>query len=59
MKTKLSFTEWMKQVDAKIEKRVGFGIVSADLPDYCYRDEYDDGTTPAQAASAAIRNAKE
>ena len=58
MNAKLSFEEWKRQVDERIAKRTG-GLISDDLPDYCYRDNYDDGATPAQAASAAIRNAKE
>lgn len=30
-----------------------------DLPDFCYRDAYDDNATPAQAARAAIQNARD
>ena len=50
------FTEWMRQVDKAIEKRTG--MVSADIDDFCYRDCFDDGRTPASTASAAIRNAR-
>jgi hypothetical protein len=51
------FEAWMAQVDAALVKRCG--LTSADLPDYCYADDYEDGATPRQAAVAAIHAAKE
>lgn len=55
---RFSFNEWMRQVDFLIEKRTG-GLWASDLPDYCYRDRYDQGATHSKAASEAIRNARE
>jgi len=61
MKTKTSkhttFTEWMRQTDQAVFKKCG--MFADDLPDYCYRDAYDNGDSPARTASAAIRAAKE
>lgn len=51
----LKFRDWMKKVDHAIQKRTG--LVSDDLPDCCYRDWFDDGVTPSNAASHAIRAA--
>jgi len=51
------FEVWMKEVDARIERI--FFVTSADLPDCCYRDWFDDGVTPLQAAVLAIKNANE
>ena len=51
------FNIWMARVDAYIEQK--FGLSSSDLPDYCYRDAFDDGASPGSAAKAAIRAAKE
>jgi hypothetical protein len=47
----------MHNVDLVIQ-RIAF-ISADDLPDYCYRDAYDDGMTPAQAARRAVRAAME
>jgi hypothetical protein len=47
-----TFEEWMAQVDAILIKR--FGIESADLPDCCYADWYEDGFTPSQAVEMAL-----
>ena len=61
MKTKTSkptnFDEWMNQVNRVVLKKTG--IFADDLPDYCYRDAYDDGESPGSTARAAIRAAKE
>jgi hypothetical protein len=54
--TKLPFSFWMKAVDAEIMRRAY--MTSGDLPDVCYRDWYDDGCTPKNAAARAIRYAK-
>jgi hypothetical protein len=55
-KAKLSFDEWMKQVDAELTKRIG--LVSDDLPDQQYRDWYDAGTDPVLVAKRIIRDFK-
>ena len=57
MNTK-TFEEWMQSVDNVISDRL-MGMTSADLPDICYRDYYDDGMTPRQVAALAIRGAME
>jgi hypothetical protein len=51
------FTAWMKKVDAHIAAKC-CGLTSDDLPDICYRDLFDDGTSPASAARKAIRYEK-
>ncbi len=51
------FNVWMAKVDALIAKSTGVG--ADDIPDYCYRDAFDDGASPSSAAKAAIRAAKE
>lgn len=53
----LAFDRWMADVDAYFLLRLG--LSADDLPDYCYRDAYDDGATPTQAARAALRAARE
>ena len=53
---KLTFSQWMHNVDLVIACKAG-GLESTDLPDYCYRDEYEDGTSPTTAANRAIRAA--
>jgi hypothetical protein len=55
-KARDSFEQWMVKVSAAIGKKAG-GLDADDLPDFCYRDAYDDGSTPAQAARAAIKAA--
>lgn len=51
------FATWMHEVNRAIERKTG--LRSEDLPDYCYRDAFDDGARPAQVAIAAIRAAKD
>ena len=48
------FAAWMAQVDARFEKR--FGLSVFDMVDYCWRDAYDDGLTPAGALRMAIED---
>ena len=50
-----TFQKWMEQVDACLVRRVG--VSSAGLPDMPYRDFYDTGSTPEEAADEAIENA--
>jgi len=52
-----TFDKWMDAVDRVIENSIG--LSSADLPDICYRDLYDDGATPASAAREAIKGVME
>ena len=42
-----SFTDWMRAVDKILESKVGFG--SSHLEDFCWRDNYEDGTPPDEA----------
>lgn len=56
MKTELTWTAWMKKVDEHIAVRCG-GLTSADLDDWRYRDDFEDGLTPGTSANKAINNA--
>ena len=47
-----SFEDWMERVNAALEGVCG--LSSEDLADCCYRDWYDDGTTPGDAAIMAL-----
>ena len=51
------FTLWMKDVNRFILKETGVG--ADDLPDYCYRDDWEDGMTAKRVAKRAIKAAKE
>lgn len=51
-----TFAEWLAKVDKHVVDRLG--ICLDDLPDWNYRDAYDEGMTPARAASRTINNAK-
>jgi len=51
-KPKRTFDQWMAAMDAILIRK--FGLTSADLPDICYRDMYDDGESPAAAARQAL-----
>lgn len=55
---KKTFDVWMTMVDNEIAM-VAMGMTSADLPDVCYRDWYDDGISPKMAARKAIKSARE
>ncbi len=54
---KATFEEWKKLVDKEVIARTGMS--ADDLPDYAYRDCYDDGVSPKNTAARAIRNAKD
>ncbi len=54
---KLSFDDWKKSVNNEIVRQMG--MEADDLPDYTYRDCYDDGVSPKTAATRAIKNARE
>jgi hypothetical protein len=49
----MTFDEFMKKVDANLSR--WYGIVSADIDDYCYRDAYEDGESPVRTASLAAK----
>lgn len=52
---RLSYEEWVRRVDASVERKVGLSI--HELPDVPLRDWYDDGVTSGGAATRAIREA--
>jgi len=52
-----AFNVWFAKVNAIILRKTG--LCADDLPDYCYRDAYDDGATAVNTANRAIRAAKE
>lgn len=52
---KMTFEQWMDKVDRLIANRT-YGMTSADLADQPYRDWYDDGMSPKQAARQALVN---
>lgn len=54
--SKMSFQTWMGLVDLLIRQRTTMGV--DDIDDWSYRDAYDRGVTPKQAASRAIQAAK-
>jgi hypothetical protein len=54
---KMGFREWVNRVDVLVWEKVSVGLY--DLPDVPIRAMYDDGYSPARAASAAIKNAKD
>ena len=47
-----AFDQWMKVVDSLICDELGVGV--NDLPDYLWRDAYDDGIAPQDAAEDYI-----
>lgn len=51
---KVSFTEWMRQVDQTVLTKVGLSIY--DLSDMPFVDMYERGVTPKSAATKSIRN---
>jgi hypothetical protein len=55
---KRSFELWMADVDNEISSRLD-GMISADLPDVCYRDWYDANVSPKIAAKRALKYAME
>lgn len=47
-----AFDQWMKVVDSLICDQLGVG--AGELPDYLWRDAYDDGIAPEDAAEDYI-----
>jgi hypothetical protein len=56
-KTRLTFEQWKKEVDIALLAKCAMD--SECLPDWGYRDAYDDGINPRTAASLALRAAKD
>lgn len=54
-KPKLTYDEWYEKIDSFIGEWIGLGV--DDLPDMNYRDMYDQGDSPRDAALAAMENA--
>ena len=52
-----TFEKWMILVEQAMLDKCGMG--PDDLPDWAYRDAYDGGLTPNQAANQAINAAHE
>lgn len=57
MKPRLSFEEWLREVDREVQRRLGLSRL--DLPDIDYSGMYSSGLSARSAAIRAIRNAKE
>ena len=49
------FALWLAIADRHVARKIGLGIM--DLADICYRDLYDDGVSPKDAAAEAISRA--
>ena len=52
----MTFDQWMAAVDVHVGA-TAFGLSVHDLPDIAFRDLYDAGETPAEAAHAALEAA--
>ena len=46
------FEDWMKAVDRALFRKIG--LTSADLPDACFHDWYDDEIPPSAAAQLLL-----
>jgi hypothetical protein len=53
---RVTFERWMGMVDTRIRK-LAWGITARDLPDCSYRDWYDSGMSPTEAADEALEDA--
>ena len=54
---KQTFEEWYAEVDQWVVRKCG--LSRDDLPDWNYRDAYEDGVQAHHAAAKAIRAAKQ
>jgi hypothetical protein len=52
-----TYEEWIKRVDTALSHWCGMSHM--DLPDWCYRDAYDDKVPPVIAARRALKAAKD
>ena len=50
----MTFEKWMKKVDAHILRIAG--VTSADLPDWCWWDNWNDRIPPLEASTAFLEN---
>jgi hypothetical protein len=50
--TDSGFDEWLRAVDQEVQAMAG--VSYRDLPDWTYRDAYDSGATPKEAAEEAL-----
>jgi len=48
----MNFSQWLAAVDRILIAHLGLGY--SDLVDQCWRDMFDDGVTPAEAAGDII-----
>lgn len=51
---KPSYRAWLAEVNREIQYRTSLGI--SDIEDWTYRDAYDDGKDPEEAAILALEN---
>lgn len=49
------FSAWMRAVDREVERLSGMGI--ADLPDWHFRDAFDEDVPPEAAAAEVLEEA--
>jgi hypothetical protein len=56
-KFKYTFKDWMKKVDATVERVMGCSVY--DLPDYPFMDAYEDGCSYGNVASKVMKAAME
>lgn len=49
-----TFRSWMVEVDREIQVRCG--LQAEDIEDWTYRDAFDDGMDPEEAAIQALEN---
>lgn len=56
-RTRLPYSIWRLQVNACVQRLTGLSI--DDLPDYCDRDDYEDGRSPIATARAVVRAAQD
>jgi len=50
----ISFEDWMKLVDARLSRKLG--LTADDLPDWTWRDAYEDNFTPGVACADYIED---
>ena len=48
----MDFKQWKREVNKVVVNRIGMGC--NDMPDVSYRDWYDDGMSPEEAADEAV-----
>ena len=54
MNASLTFDAWLKIVNDELAARCGLGV--ADLPDWTYRDAYEDEQEPREAARMMLED---